>query len=106
MRSRAYMTTNGGTTADASRRIPSNFGCRLFAEPARWLDVEVDADLLHLGVGIVSVRPELAADAGLLVAAPRRFVVRRVIRIDPRDSGPHLPDHPMRFGDVLRKDCA
>src|SRR5438132_7186117 len=48
--------------------------------------VEIDVDLLHLEVRVEAVRPELASEPGLLVAAPRRFVVRRMVRVQPRSE--------------------
>src|SRR5215469_10032437 len=77
---------------------------KLFAKPPRRNDVEVDVDLLDLGVRIVTVRSELAADTALLVSAPRRFVVRRMVRVDPRNAGTQLANHAMRLADVLRKN--
>ena len=62
---------------------------------------EVDVDLLDLGVLVEAVAAQLAADAALLVAAPRSLAVRRVVGVDPRDAGAQGLDHAHRARDVL-----
>src|SRR6476659_1004938 len=64
--------------------------------------VEVDVDLLGLEVILEAVRSELAAEAGLLVTAPRRLIVCRVVGVEPRNAGADRLQHADAAEDVLR----
>ena len=67
---------------------------------------EVDVDLLDLLVFVEAEGTQLAAHAALLVAAPRRFAVGRVVGVDPGDARAQRLDDPHRPGDVAGPDRA
>lgn len=48
---------------------------------------QVDAHHLDLGVVVESVRAQLAAQTGLLVATERALVVEEVVVVDPDGTG-------------------
>src|SRR6267143_5202255 len=77
--------------------------CRL-SVPADWPFVEVDVDLLDLHVLLEAVGAELAAEAGLLHAAPRRLDGRGLHVVDPDDARAQALDGPHRLEDVARPD--
>src|SRR5262249_47341698 len=55
--------------------------------PGYWLLIQVDMHLLHLEVFIHAPHAKLAANAALLVAAPRRLYERWLHVIHPHDAG-------------------
>src|SRR5271157_4449070 len=64
--------------------------------------VEVDMDELGLEVLLHAPGAELAAEAGLLEAAPGRFNVGRLHVVDPDDAGADLLHGAEGFEDVAR----
>src|SRR4051794_33150203 len=70
------------------------------ARPGRVIDV------LHLGVGVERVRPELAPDAGLLEAAERRCDAHRGVRVDRDHTGLERSSDPQGSAAVARPDRA
>src|SRR4051812_46767740 len=62
-------------------------------EPIQSLRNKIDIDLFCLKVGIKAEGTELAADAALLVAAPRCFVESGVIGIQPCNAGAQAAEH-------------
>src|SRR5689334_23112819 len=55
---------------------------------------QVDVDLLGLEVVLQTVRTELASESGLLVPAPGRLVVGRMVGVQPEDAGADLFQDP------------
>src|SRR5579859_6070292 len=55
--------------------------------PAYGRFVEIDENLFCLEISLEAPWPELAAEAGLFVAAPGRLDVGRLHVIDPHDAG-------------------
>src|SRR3954469_12801860 len=70
--------------------------------PADGLFTEIDVDLLDVEIFLDAPLPEFAADAALLVAAPRRLDVGRLHVIHPDDAGPQTLDGAHRAEDVAR----
>src|ERR1700751_2516753 len=70
--------------------LPSFLGC--------------DEDVLGLGERVQRVRPQLAAQPGLLEAAERGPVAHGGMRVDRQIAGLDRPRHPQRAADVLRPD--
>src|SRR5439155_25015355 len=75
-------------------------------EPAQALRIQIDVDLFRFQVRLQAVGAQLAACAGLLVAAPRRSVERGMISVQPGDAGAKFLEnaHPLR--DIAREDTA
>src|SRR5581483_3256331 len=65
---------------------------------------QVHPDVLALEVVLDAVSAELAADPGLLVAAPGRLGRGRLGIVDPHDPGPKRARRPERLRDVPRPD--
>src|SRR5262249_3917343 len=63
-------------------------------------------DVLHLGVGLQSVRAKLAADAGLLEAAEGGRDPHRGVRVDRDHAGVDGSGDPQRPGAVTSPDGA
>jgi len=61
---------------------------------------DVDVDVLGLGVGQIPLLAELAADAGLLVAAEGVPGVEEVVVVDPDRAGAQALGHPDGAGRV------
>src|SRR2546423_5435645 len=101
----------GGTTS-ARRRISScergpGIGVRsrmvgISVVPADGLLVEVDVDLLGLEILLNAPWPKLAAEAGLLIAAPRRLHVGGLHVVHPDDARAQGFDSPHGFEDIAR----
>src|SRR5258706_5600030 len=72
--------------------------------PSDGLFREIDVDLLHVEIFLDAPLAELAADAALLVAAPRRLDVGRLHVIHPHDAGAQALDRAHRAEDVARPD--
>ena len=67
---------------------------------------QVDEDVLRLGVELERRHPELAPDAGHLVAAERRLGVDRRVRVDADDAGLERLRGAQRLADVTAPDRA
>src|SRR5262245_52281326 len=93
----------GATRAKWRGAPPESVGA---AEPAKLRGGEVDVDLLGLEILVEAPRAEFAAPAALLVAAPRRFVERGVIAVQPGDARAQRLEHPQAFRAVAREDAA
>src|SRR5262245_16713466 len=75
---------------------------RLLArEPVLDGRADVVPDVLGLAVLVEPGQPELAAGAGLLVAAPLRLGDVRVVVVDPDGAHPQPARHPLRLAGVL-----
>src|SRR5258708_31142581 len=70
--------------------------------PPNWSLVEVHKHLLGFEIFFQAPGPELATKAGLLVATPRRFHIRRLHVIHPNDPAAHGLDDPKSLVDVSR----
>src|SRR5271163_2150566 len=67
--------------------------------------VEIDEHLFRLEILFKSPGSQLAAKAGLLVTAPRRFHVSRLHMIDPDDAGAQRLHDAEGLIDVAGPDC-
>src|SRR5437764_13342194 len=87
-------------------RVPyhRNTSLRASSIPADRLFRKIDVDLFDVEVFLDAPFPELAADAALLVAAPRRLDVGRLHVVHPDDAGAQVLDHPHRAEDVAGPD--
>ncbi len=63
-----------------------------------------DEDVLGLGERVQGVRPQLAAEPGLLEAAERRPVAHGGVRVDRQVAGLDRPGHPQRAAQVCGPD--
>src|SRR5580704_219130 len=72
--------------------------------PADGCFVEINEDLFRFEIFLEAPRTEFAAKARLLVAAPRRFDVRRLHMIDPDDAGAKRLHDAEGFVDIARPD--
>src|ERR687883_527493 len=70
--------------------------------PADRRFTQVDVHLLDVQIFLDAPLAELAADAALLVAAPRRLDVGRLHVVHPHDPGAQILDDPHRAKDVAR----
>src|SRR5439155_27246769 len=75
-------------------------------EPAQALRMQIDVDLFRFQVRLQAVGAQLAAGAGLLVAAPRRFVEGGMIGVQPGDAGAKFLENAHAFRDVACEDAA
>src|SRR5580698_5148188 len=66
--------------------------------------VEIHEDLLGFEIFLEAPWAKFAAEAGLFVAAPRRFDVRGLHVIDPHDASPQRFDDTEGFIDVTSPD--
>src|SRR3979490_440294 len=86
------------------------FPCRrstswvLLLIPTDGLFREIDVDLLDVEIFLDAPFAELAADAALFVAAPRRLDIGRLHVVHPDDAGAQLLHGPHRAEDVARPD--
>src|SRR6266850_6884211 len=72
--------------------------------PSDWSFVEVDENLLGFEIFFQTPGTEFASEAGLLVAAPRRFDIGGLHVIHPNDSGAEGLHHAKSFVDVASPD--
>src|SRR3954463_1853253 len=72
--------------------------------PADRLFRQIDVDLFDVEIFLDAPFAELAADAALLVAAPRRLDVGRLHVVDPDDAGAQVLDDAHGAEDVARPD--
>src|SRR5579864_9417426 len=70
--------------------------------PSDRLFIQIDVHLLRLEIFLNAPGPELAAEARLLVAAPRSLDVRGLNVIHPHNSRAQRLHHSKRFEDVAR----
>jgi hypothetical protein len=75
----------------AFRLLPSAFclpPSALPGKPTGWSHIQIEIDLFEFRILFIAVSPQLAADPALLVATPRRFVISRMVSINPGNPGP------------------
>src|SRR5690349_10504433 len=72
--------------------------------PADGRLVEIDENLFCLEIFLESPGPELAAEAGLFVAAPGRLDIGRLHVIDPHDAGAQRLHDSKRLINIARPD--
>src|SRR5438094_8801116 len=75
-------------------------------EPAQALRIQIDVDLFRFQVRLQAVGAQLAAYARLFVAAPRRFVERGMISVQPGDAGAKFLENAHPFRDIARENPA
>src|SRR5262245_17345199 len=74
--------------------------------PADWSFIEVDENLLGFEIFFEAPGTEFTAEAGLIVAAPRRLHIGRLHVIDPDDSGAKGFHDAESFIDIAGPDGA
>src|SRR5580704_4407542 len=74
--------------------------------PANWSLVQIDEYLFGLQIFLESPGPEFAAKAGLFVAAPRSFHIRRLHVIHPDNSSAHGFHDAKCFKNITGPDSA
>src|SRR5271170_3857896 len=72
--------------------------------PADRCFVEIDENLFRFEILLETPGAKLSAEAGLLVATPRSFDVRRLHMIDPNNSGAERLHDAEGFVNVARPD--
>src|ERR1700733_5570914 len=77
---------------------------RRVAVPVERLVMGRDHHALGVEVVVEAFGPELAADAGIIDAAPGRSRIEPVMVVDPDDAGLDGGRHPMRAPDVAGPD--
>src|SRR5258705_4787679 len=87
----------------AMRSVQSSLGCRV-AIPVERLVVGRDHDALGVEVIVKTFGAELAADAGIIDAAPGGGRIEAMVIVDPDDAGLDAGCHAMRAADVAGTD--
>src|SRR6478672_3980647 len=87
-----------------SKRASRNHSLVTTSEPSRRCGRDVVPDVLGLLVLLEAGLPELASDAGLLVAAPLGLGDVRVVVVDPHRPHAQPPGHALRPAGVLGPD--